>query len=76
MARPEVGGKAPPRGLSVTGPATYTVPEFCEAHRISVTALYAMWAKGEGPESMRVGSRRLLSLEAAARWLAAMETAE
>jgi hypothetical protein len=55
------GGQPPAR-------AAFTVPEFCEAHRISQAKYYEMKKKGWGPVEMEVGRRRLVSFEAAAEW--------
>jgi hypothetical protein len=54
-------GPPPPR-------AAFTVPEFCEAHRISQAKYYEMKKEGWGPVEMEVGRRRLISYEAAAEW--------
>ena len=48
--------------------AAFTIAEFCEAHRISRSALYKMWAAGTGPRIMRAGSKVLISIEAAGDW--------
>ena len=48
--------------------AAFTVPEFCEAHRISQAKYYQMKKEGWGPVEMAVGRRRLISFEAAAEW--------
>lgn len=53
----------------------YSVDEFCRAHRISRASLYNYWAAGIGPRTMRVGSRRLISAEAAAEWRREREAA-
>jgi hypothetical protein len=53
--------------------AVYTVPEFCEAHRIIRSTLYNLWDLGQGPRVMRVGKRRLITQEAAAEWRTAFE---
>jgi predicted DNA-binding transcriptional regulator AlpA len=49
---------------------SYDIPEFCRAHSISRSFLYALWQKGDGPERMRIGNRTLISHEAAERWRA------
>ena len=69
--RPMPRGPPPPR-------AAFTVPEFCEAHRISQAKYYEMKKEGWGrasvadvqvmPVEMEVGRRRLISYEAAAEW--------
>jgi hypothetical protein len=46
----------------------FTVDEFCRLHRISRASLYNYWNAGVGPKVMRVGSRRLISIEAAREW--------
>lgn len=46
----------------------YTVDEFARAHRISRAMVYKLWAQGIGPRTMKVGSRTLISQEAAADW--------
>jgi hypothetical protein len=53
--------------------AAYTVLEFCSAHRISKGKLYQLWAQGLGPRWMNVGTRRLITFEAAADWRAKCE---
>jgi hypothetical protein len=55
--------------------AAYSVGEFCMAHRISRSKLYQMWAAGSGPRVMRIGSKVLVTVEAAADWRAAREAA-
>jgi hypothetical protein len=54
--------------------AAFTVGEFCDAHRIGRTALYAFWNRGRGPRYFWNGARRLISAEAAAEWRHQMET--
>ena len=60
-------------------PATYTIPEFCIAHRISRTALYDLWNAGAGPRRIQIGTGRsskvLISVEAAKAWRKAREKA-
>jgi len=56
--------------------AAFTVPEFCEAHRISKTRYYEMKAAGFGPVEMAVGRARRISFEAAAAWRKAREGAD
>ncbi len=51
----------------------YSVDEFCTAHRISRGLLYLLWQQRRGPRWMKIGSRRLISAEAAAEWRRAME---
>ena len=49
-------------------PAAYTVPEFCEAHRISRATFYNQKNAGLGPALMYVNARVLITFEAAADW--------
>ncbi len=49
----------------------YSVAEFCRRHRFSPQAFYKF--RGEMPLTFRVGSRVLISREAAARWRAERE---
>ena len=53
----------------------YSVAEFAEAHGISVGMLYKMWARGEGPDFFKAGTRTLIGEEAGARWRKARERA-
>jgi predicted DNA-binding transcriptional regulator AlpA len=46
----------------------YSVEEFCRRHGISRAYAYLLWRRGEGPRFMRLGTRRLISREAAADW--------
>ena len=52
----------------VTGRKTYTVPQFCADHNISRASFYNLLSEGKGPTIMKVGSRTLVSVEAAAAW--------
>jgi hypothetical protein len=56
------------------GRAAYTIGEFCEAHRISRSKLYELFDAGLGPRTMSIGTRRIITQEAAADWRHAMET--
>ena len=50
-----------------------SIPEFCKAHSISEGFFYKLKKQGEGPREMKVGTRTLISLEAAAEWRRARE---
>ena len=54
---------------------TYTVDQFCDAHQISRVTFYRLRWANRGPREMRVGTRVLVSREAAAAWRSAMEGA-
>jgi hypothetical protein len=65
VARPEVTGKHPP-----LQPLAFSVEEFCKAHGISIGFFYTLLKDKRGPEIMKLGTRTLISAEAAARWRA------
>jgi hypothetical protein len=65
-----LGARGPP-----TTPVIYTIAEFCTAHRISRSQLYKLWREGAGPRVKRVGTKVLITAEAAAEWRAKDESA-
>jgi nucleoid-associated protein YgaU len=77
MARPEVTGRKVAVARSETAAFddvdAYSVEEFCRRHRISVQAFYKH--QDEMPVTFNVGTRRLISREAAACWRAERELA-
>jgi len=48
--------------------AAYSIPEFCNAHRISKEFYFKLQRAGLGPRTMKIGARTLISIEAAAQW--------
>jgi hypothetical protein len=52
---------------------SFTVSEWCAFRRVSRAMLYKLWAANKGPQSHRVGVKRLISAEADARWVADSE---
>jgi hypothetical protein len=50
------------------GKACYSIDEFCVAHAISRAMFYKLRNEGKGPRTMLVGTRTLISFEAAADW--------
>jgi predicted DNA-binding transcriptional regulator AlpA len=46
----------------------FTISEFCAAHRISRSWLYKEWKAGRGPRIKRIGSKVIITSEAAADW--------
>ena len=66
--RPMPRGPPPPR-------AAFTIPEFCEAHRISQAKYYEIKREGWGPAEMVVGRRRVIAVESAERWRREREAA-
>lgn len=51
----------------------FTVSEFCAAHGISRGTFYTLLSEGIAPVTFLVGTRRLISIEAAQKWRADME---
>ena len=70
MARGEVTGRNVFPGLA-TEPDAFSVAEFCKRHGISPQLFYKF--KNQMPVTFRVGTRVLISREAAARWRAERE---
>jgi hypothetical protein len=62
-------------GVGAQERAAFTIAEFCEAHRVSRSKLYHLWAAGIGPRFMKVGTKVLISVEAAADWRRGREQA-
>ena len=52
---------------------TYSILQFCEAHNISRAKFYLLLNEGKAPKLMKVGRRRLISMESAADWRKMME---
>ncbi|SIO44170.1 hypothetical protein SAMN05443247_05416 [Bradyrhizobium erythrophlei] len=66
MARPEVTGR---KSLDSADDAdAYSVDEFCTRHRISPQLFYKLKPQGLMPVTFNVGTRVLISKEAAAAW--------
>ena len=55
--------------------AVFTITEFCTAHRMSRSRLYLEWKAGTGPLFLRIGTKVLITREAAAAWRAEREKA-
>jgi predicted DNA-binding transcriptional regulator AlpA len=45
-----------------------TIHDFCRLHSISEFLFYQLNKEGRAPKTMAVGSKRLISIEAAAEW--------
>jgi hypothetical protein len=72
MVRPEVTAR---KVIADQMFAAFTIAEFCRAHRISQSMYFKQRALGLGPREMVVGTRKLISQEAAAEWRKAREDA-
>ncbi len=58
---------------SGTYQAAYSVAQFCAAHGFTNVMFYKLMKQGRGPRIMKVGTRTLISVEAAADWRRTME---
>ncbi len=52
---------------------SYTISEFCGRNGISRSKYYELVHAGEGPKVFRVGTKPLISREAAEKWRRQME---
>jgi hypothetical protein len=66
MARPEVTGRKLTPANAMDDADAYSVDEFCARHRISVQLFYKN--RNQMPRTFNVGTRVLISKEAAAAW--------
>lgn len=55
---------------------TFSVDEFCHAHNISRAFFYKLRTRGLGPREMKIGTRTIISREAAADWRRDRESAD
>ena len=65
----------PPIRCPAVPAAAYSIREFCAAHRLSESMYFKLRNQGLGPDEMSVGSRRIISFEAAERWRREREAA-
>ena len=70
MSRPRVRPLPDDADTSVDA---FSITKFCERHGISESFFHKLRAKGLGPVTMKVGTRTLISVEAAAAWRRARE---
>ena len=63
----------PEQVLMVEEADAYSVTVFCRRNNVGRSKLYELWNQGLGPRYMMVGTRRLISAEAAADWRRQME---
>jgi hypothetical protein len=81
MSRPEISGRKltpiteqeraaffDPRGPPRLTVAAFTIPEFCEAHRISRTFFYELQRRGLGPDVAELLGKKIITHESAAKW--------
>jgi predicted DNA-binding transcriptional regulator AlpA len=53
----------------------FTLNKFCQAHGISRAMFYKLLKAGQAPRFAKIGSKILITTEAAAEWLRAREIA-
>jgi excisionase family DNA binding protein len=75
MARPKVIDRKPIHANAADHVDAYSVDEFCERHRISPQLFYKLKPQGLMPATFKVGTRVLISREAADAWRRARENA-
>jgi hypothetical protein len=75
MARGEVTGRKPIQVTAGDHADAYSVDEFCARHRISPQLFYKLKPQGLMPLTFNVGTRVLISREAAAAWRRERENA-
>jgi hypothetical protein len=73
MARLEVTGRKPIQANTADHADAYSIDEFCARHRISPQLFYKLKPQNLMPVTFNVGSRVLISREAAAAWRHARE---
>jgi len=75
MARTEVTGRKPIQVVEADHADAYSIDEFCSRHRISPQLFYKLKPLGLMPATFNVGTRVLISREAAAAWRRERENA-
>jgi hypothetical protein len=75
MARAEAAGRKPIQVTEADHADAYSVGEFCARHRISPQLFYKLKPQGLMPMTFNVGTRVLISREAAAAWRRERENA-
>jgi hypothetical protein len=71
-ASSNVGTKLPPPPMPRLA---LSITDFCQAHGISEAFFYKLKKGGEGPRMMKVGTRTLITFEAASDWRREREAA-
>ncbi|MGY4317224.1 hypothetical protein [Bradyrhizobium sp. JR3.5] len=75
MARLEATSRKPTKPNASIDADAYSVDEFCARHRISPQLFYKLKPQGLMPATFNVGTRVLISREAATAWRRAREDA-
>lgn len=76
MARQQVAETKPIAEVPRVARVAYTVPEFCEAHRLSLSMYYKLRLNKKGPRESHAGSKVTISFDNAAAWRKQIETVE
>jgi hypothetical protein len=67
--------RGPPSGNAPVPLFAMSIPQFCTSHNISEGFFYKLKKQGLSPREMKIGTRTLITLEAAASWRAEREAA-
>ena len=73
LSRQETNRRASQSAADLARSASMSIEEWCAHRRVSRAAFYKMAKADLAPATYYVGSRRYVSAEADARWLAARE---
>jgi hypothetical protein len=65
--------RAQQRAASLAQNQSYTIKEWCAKRRISKAMFYKLDGKGKGPRTHYAGTKRLISPQADADWIAERE---
>ncbi|WBL76026.1 hypothetical protein I3J27_23685 [Bradyrhizobium xenonodulans] len=71
--RPEITARKLNHPTSAIEPDALSIDEFCARHRISRRLFYKLKSEGLMPVTFKLGTRVLISREAAAAWRRALE---
>lgn len=74
--RTELAGSKPSHPTTAIEPDALSIDEFCARHRISRTLFYKLKSEGLMPATFKLGSRVLISREAATAWRRAREATD
>jgi hypothetical protein len=75
MARPEVTGRKINKPKQKPPALAMTIPELCEAARISVAMFFKIKKQGFGPRETKFGARTVITMASANEWIRAREIA-
>jgi hypothetical protein len=54
-------------------PQVFTIKKFCDRYEIAPSFYFKLQRQGRGPRTMRIGSKVLITAQAASDWVAARE---